>query len=175
MRSITTLRGQAIKPSGAREVYRCEISKCFRPNSRASMDNAPGPIIANVAPDVAKRMGIPREAHEKATHTSTTAINVPLIGVHKPTSRKIAAPNPIDCGITTASCGVSIGRVKTAQKRNVAVITRCRRRPLPGQPFGNVEKRRCKDTPFSAWSLGYLQLSRKRPNEGRELPLSEDL
>src|SRR6516165_628692 len=122
-------------------LYRYGISKCFRPNRRASMDHAPGPTIANVAPDVAKRMGIPPQPQENAIQASVTVTNPPQIGVHKPRSRKIAAPAPIRCGSIKANCGASLRCPNAKHNRNVAVTRRCRRRPLPGQLFGNVEKR----------------------------------
>src|SRR5262249_43179629 len=116
------------------------------------MDHAPGPIIAKVAPNVAKMMGIAPSALEYATHTSTAAINVPQTGVHRPSSRSTAALAPIACGKTKADCEGSLRCPKPEPSRAVAVTTRCRRRPRPGQPFGNVEKRRCKVTRF--FSLG---------------------
>jgi hypothetical protein len=117
------------------------------------MDQAPGPITASVAPNVAKIIGIPLPpALEKATHISRMAINVPQIGVHKPRSRSIPPTAPIRCGKIKASL-----RCPDAdQNRNIAVTIRWRRRPTPGQLFGNAEKRRCKNTP-STCSLGYSQ------------------
>ena len=143
---------------GRTSVYRWGISKCFRPNNCASTDHAPGPIIASVAPDVANMMESPSPlAQEKAIHTSTTAINAPQTGVHKPRNRSIPAPAPITCGQTKENCVASLRRPNANQNRNVAVTTRCRRRPLPGQLFGKAEKRRCKNTPFSVFSLRYSQ------------------
>ena len=133
---------------GGARTYRCRISKCFRPNRRASTDHAPGPIIANDAPDVAKRIGIPPQPQENATHTSMTVTSAPQKGVNKPRSRKIAAPAPIKCGSIKANGGASLRCANPKQNRNVAVTRRSRKRPLPGQLFGNVEKRRCKHTPF---------------------------
>jgi hypothetical protein len=72
------------------------------------MDQAPGPIIANVAPKVANMRGIPPSALEKATHISTAAINVPQNGVHKPRSRNIPAPEPITYGKIEADCAASL-------------------------------------------------------------------
>lgn len=45
--------------SGECSDHRYGISKCFRPNKRASIDHAPGPIIAKVAPEVANKMETP--------------------------------------------------------------------------------------------------------------------
>jgi hypothetical protein len=151
---------------GAEKRHRWGISKCFRPNRCASMDHAPGPNIASVAPNAANRMGIPPPpAQEKAIHTSTTVINVPQIGVHKPKSKSIPAPAPTTCRKAKANCGASLRCPNPKQNRNVAVTARCRRRPLPGQLFGNAEKRRCKSTPFSVFSLRYWQQAQNAQTE----------
>jgi hypothetical protein len=36
-------------------------------------------------------------------------------------------------------------------KRAAAVVNRCSKRPLPGQPFANVENKRCRPYPFAAY------------------------
>jgi hypothetical protein len=142
--------------------YRCEISKCFRPKRRASTDHAPGPIIASVAADVANKIGIrPPSPQEKAIHASETAINVPQIGVHKPMSKSNPAPAAIICGKRRANPEASLRDPNPKQNRNAVVTTRCKRRPLPGQPSGNAEKRRCKNTPLSVLSLGRPQQAKK--------------
>ena len=83
---------------------------CFLPKSRASIDQAPGPIIAKVAPRVANMMGINElPGREKATQTSTIATSVPTAGVHKPKRRAIHAPAPIICGRIGANCGPGCG------------------------------------------------------------------
>jgi hypothetical protein len=162
-----------LTPPGRGNIYRCGISKCLRPNRRASMDHAPGPIIASAAPDAANRMEIPPlPAPEQAIHTSSTAINVPQTGVHKPRSSSIPAPVPIRCGTDKDA---SLRRPNPKQNRNAAVIARCRRSPLPGQPFGNAEKRRCKSTPFFRVEHRVFTTGSKDPNEGLLLLLSEDL
>ena len=66
---------------------------CFLPNSRASIDQAPGPTIARVAPRVANMMGIQGSpGREKAIHTSAMASKAPVTGVHNPTRRSTPAP-----------------------------------------------------------------------------------
>src|SRR5215510_8901854 len=84
-----------------------------------------------------------------------TAISVPQIGVHNPRRRSIPAAAPITCGKNKPDCEGSLRCTNPEQNRSAAVTTRCRRRPLPGQLFGNVEKRRCKNTPV--FTLGYSQ------------------
>ena len=74
---------------------------CFRPKSRASMDQAPGPTIAKLAPSTANPIGIQGSpGYEKAIHSSTMAIRAPTSGVHKPTRRRIPAPAATICGAT---------------------------------------------------------------------------
>src|SRR5215475_13480274 len=43
-------------------------------------------------------------------------------------------------------CEGSLKGPNKEQNRTEAVMTRCRRSPMPGQPFGNVENRRCKNS-----------------------------
>src|SRR5262249_60959 len=108
------------------------------------MDHAPGPIIANVAPNVANRIGIPRWALEYATHASARAITVPQAAVQRAKRSNAPAAAPMRWEAITPACDGSLRCQSPEQHRTEAVITRCRSRPLPGQLFGNVEKRRCK-------------------------------
>ena len=72
---------------------------CFLPNSHASIDQAPGPIIANVALSVARMMGIRRSpAREKRIQISTKQVSVPINGVHKPIKINIDKTAPISSG-----------------------------------------------------------------------------
>ncbi len=51
---------------------------CFRPKSRASMDHAPDPTIAKLAPRTASPIGIQGSpGYENAIHSSTIAISAP--------------------------------------------------------------------------------------------------
>jgi len=57
----------------------------FLPKSRASMDQAPGPTIANTAPRIACTMGIHgspecERIRDKAIHTLMVAASVPATG-----------------------------------------------------------------------------------------------
>ena len=70
---------------------------CFLPNSRASIDQAPGPIIANDAASVANMIGIPGStAREKTIQTSIKHTSVPTMGVHRPSKIKIDKPTPVN-------------------------------------------------------------------------------
>lgn len=68
---------------------------CFLPKSRASIDQAPGPIAARLKPNVANMIemsGLP--PLERAIQTSNTATRLPAIGVQKPTKSSIPAAAP---------------------------------------------------------------------------------
>ena len=76
----------------------------FRPKSRASMDQAPGPTIAKLALRTANPIGIQGSpGYAKAIHSSTIAVSAPTIGVHKPTTRRVPAPAPMIWGATGAT------------------------------------------------------------------------
>ena len=74
----------------------------FHPKRRASMDHRPGPNIARAAPAV---------PNSSQTHLSPVSISifqisisameVPTIGVHKPTISRIPAPIESTAGIVT--------------------------------------------------------------------------
>jgi len=95
--------------------YRSPRSMCFRPNSRESMDQAPGPIIARAAPRAAWSTAIHPspvcvENCVNAIHSFTTAAKVPATGVHKPTRRNTPALPAMICG--AAIClGISSWRL----------------------------------------------------------------
>jgi len=75
-----------------------QLTKRFLPNSLASIDHAPGPIIAKVTPSVAKMMHIHgSRAWKKMRDTSMIATSVPTTGVHKPARRNIPAAAPSKC------------------------------------------------------------------------------
>ena len=83
---------------------------CFLPKSRASMDQAPGPTIAKIAPSTAIARGVHgspecEKNRENAIDTLATAASVPATGVHKPTRRSIPAPITTICRMTVAGGG----------------------------------------------------------------------
>ena len=127
---------------------------CFRPKRRASMDHAPGPIIAIVAPKVARMIGIHGSLPlANAIHSSTAPIKLPTTGVHNPTRRSIPAQAAIICGIIDGEKGLPASSTIPKRTSRIAVSMRWRRRPAPGQPLANVENSRCKN---------YLRPDRKR-------------
>ncbi len=130
----------------------------FLPKSRASMDQAPGPTIANTAPRAACTMAIHGSPEcekylERAIHTLTMATSVPATGVHKPTRRSIPAPIPMICGTTVINGGdastPSIPKWMSAR----LVSSRKSRSPVPGQPSAKPEKSRCTILPFRVYEI----------------------
>jgi hypothetical protein len=97
---------------------------CFLPNSRASTDHAPGPIIANDAESVANMIGIQGSAvRERSTQISTKLTSVPTTGVHRPTKMNIDSPAPISFG-TAAEAEASLTVITAQQIRDAAISTR---------------------------------------------------
>ena len=85
-----------------------EASMCFLPKRRASIDQAPGPIMANVAPsttNVTEDTGSP--ALEHRIHPLAIATSVPATGVHSPIKRSIPATAPTACGTISAQAVAS--------------------------------------------------------------------
>lgn len=98
------------------------MSICFLPKSRASIDQAPGPIIAKVTPSATSMM------HTQASVgcdirmiTSTTATTIPATGVHKPNSSSNPAMAPMICGTKVAVGGVFSICAIAERKRTTAV------------------------------------------------------
>lgn len=83
---------------------------CFRPKIHASMDQVPGPIIANVAPSVANINGIHPWAAgaAKAICASTTVTTIPANGVHKPAISRSPASAPIVCIAYAGQAGAEL-------------------------------------------------------------------
>jgi len=76
---------------------------CFRPKSRASMDQAPGPTIAKLAPRTASPIGMQESpGSEIAIHNSARVMTDPATGVHKPARRRIPAQPAMICGATNS-------------------------------------------------------------------------
>jgi hypothetical protein len=76
---------------------------CLRPNRRASIDHAPGPIMAKVAPMTAKMTDtLGSLALDHTLHALAVATTVPAIGVHRPNSKNAPATAPTVCGTICA-------------------------------------------------------------------------
>jgi hypothetical protein len=83
----------------------------FLPKSRASMDQAPGPIIANVPPRAARIISIdswPTPA--KAIDTCKTATSAPTAGVHNPARINNPKTLPINPGTIGSTGGTPLSR-----------------------------------------------------------------
>ena len=120
----------------------------FLPNSLASIDQKPGPSMTRAAPKTARTIG-PRKWSDVISnvHISATTTSVPAMGVHKPASRSIPAPIATDCLTIASGRGAPISSaIPSWMRRNPATTLR-RSKPLPGQPLGNMENKRCRKTP----------------------------
>lgn len=115
----------------------------LQPNRRASSDHTPGPIIASAMPMPASRtfrQGSPDSAIK--LHSEKAATRHPDTGVHRPASRRTppitAAPSraagSMDCAVRNPGSPTARATLP-ATRRNI-------KRPAPGQPWANVEKRR---------------------------------
>ena len=124
----------------------CQPRICFLPNSRASIENAPGPIIAKVPPMVARKIAIPTlPEHVKAIHISRATISVPVNGVHRPVIMQIANNALRICVNIAVVAGVSQKRTTPSWSRARPTTNRWINSPRPGQPSANVVKSRCKN------------------------------
>lgn len=81
---------------------------CFLPKRRASIDQAPGPIMANVAPSTTNVTGdTGSPAFEHRIHPFAIATSVPATGVHSPIKRSIPATAPTASGTISAQAVAS--------------------------------------------------------------------
>ena len=96
---------------------------CFLPNSRASIGQAPGPIIANDAARLANMIGIEVLAlRERTTQTSIKLISVPTTRVRRATKLNTDKPAPISSG--TAADADAFLSWMTAQQTVTAALAR---------------------------------------------------
>src|SRR5258706_10565696 len=84
-------------------------------------------------------------ALERPVHSSTITTNTPAIGVKNPTRRRTPPMVARDCHMIPCHSGaISILATPSWARTNPAP-NRSRRRPLPGQPLGNMENSRCRE------------------------------
>jgi hypothetical protein len=129
----------------------------FHPKRQASMDHKPGPNIARAA------AAVPNSSHTHLSpgsanifQISINAMEVPTIGVHKPTISRIPAPIKSTEGIVKFIGGRSLHSLKPARTTSAEPTTkRMRSKPVPGQPPANVEYRP-QNAPF--WTLLYCDV-----------------
>jgi len=97
---------------------------CRLPNSRASRDQAPGPIMANVTPRAAGIKGIQEPVvRETRIQISARPISVPTKGVHKPNRINIPKPAAMSSG-KAADKDASVSRLTAQWIRTAAVSAR---------------------------------------------------
>jgi hypothetical protein len=117
----------------------------FHPNRRESRDHTPGPIMDSAIPIAARRILLqgspdlvmkPREAAAATMHPET--------GVHKPTDKSAPAIIAANCRIAGSPAWGRSNPRKLKLKTALHATSRKIRRPAPGQPCANVEKRRRK-------------------------------
>jgi len=123
----------------------------FHPKRRASIDQRPGPNMARAAAAVANSSHTHLSpATVSIFQISIKAMDIPTMGVHKPTMSRIPAPIKATAGMVTFIGGGSLHSLKLARAISTEpTTTRMRSKPVPGQPPANVEYSRRNDAPFS--------------------------
>jgi hypothetical protein len=140
------------------ELLQCSrISIRFRPKRRASIDRTPGPSMARAAPKVASATPSRRSpVLDNMDHNSTITTSTPVIGVHNPRRKSSPAAVSRNSLMISGQGGPCSSPVTPSLIKRMPETSRRSRRPLPGHPFGNIEKSRCTET--STTSLGVPQL-----------------
>jgi hypothetical protein len=115
-----------------------------RPKRIASIDQEPGPSIATATLIERRRMaGSGAILPTSNSHDSDITAIRQFIGVQSPISISSPAPIPTLAGVI-ASQRAPCTSLAVPWLSNIPLAARRRiSRPLPGQPFGNMEKRRC--------------------------------
>ena len=81
--------------------YLFTTSTCFRPKKRASIDQAPGPIIAKLMPKPQTMIAVHgSDEPEKTNHNCIAATRRPIYGV----------PNPIKRRTDAINCNMIVGK-----------------------------------------------------------------
>lgn len=120
------------------------------PKSSASIDHAPGPSIAIETPIVnCKRQTRTRSVPAKIMQSSAIEIQTPATGVHRPTTKKTPARAAKVSKRWDSRWGAPITATKASHRRGRPPASLRTKRPFPGQPFGNIEYRRCKGLTYS--------------------------
>ncbi len=126
---------------GLKQLYFLTISTCLRPKKRASIDQAPGPIIAKLTPNPQTMIGVHGSAGPKKTsHRCLAATRRPTYGVPNPITRRTDA---INCNTIVAKLGLALDCRNASRKRKVPMRNLWIRRPMPGHPAAKVENKRC--------------------------------
>src|SRR5208282_2577599 len=140
--SLRTFGGLGVVLLGRlKQLYFLTISTCLRPKKRASIDQAPGPIIAKLTPNPQTIIGVHGSAGPKKTsHSCLAATRRPTYGVPNPITRRTDA---INCNTIVAKLGLALDCRNASRKRIVPMRNLWIRRPMPGHPAAKVENKRC--------------------------------
>lgn len=100
-----------------------------------------------------------KESSDNAVQVSSMATTIPITGVQRPRSRKMAPADAIRlCAMAIGSEGFPESAASPKYSRAIARQTRSSSRPNPGRLFGKVENRRCRMHPNSiVWSSHPVQ------------------
>src|SRR5579864_2187390 len=97
-----------LNPHSYRDGQNDQLPMSFLPKSRASKDQAPGPIIAKVPPKTARVRDIQIFVPPTITiQNSTPATSAPAKGVPKPAKMNSPKIAPVISGITRPAVGAS--------------------------------------------------------------------
>ena len=119
------------------------------PNRRASRDHTPGPITDSATPIDARRILLQGSPHFTIrAHSANAATRHPETGVHNPTNRSPLAIIAATCRIAGSPGWATPNRFRPEAMTALPATSRRIRRPAPGQPCANVEKRRRKCTHY---------------------------
>jgi hypothetical protein len=111
----------------------------FHPNSRASIDQRPGPNIASAPPMVAANTVANRSSEVRILEISIAATAIPARGVQSPMTRRTAGPAR-QAKMSAACHGGSLQSCPLAlTSRTDPTTRRIASNPMPGQPPANVE------------------------------------
>src|SRR5580692_11596865 len=138
----------------------------FHPNRRASTDHAPGPMNAKATPMVPNRTlthGSPDR--ESAFPSSAITVRTPSMGVHKPASNNNPTATANTCVMADSTDSPSPNLATARPINPIAVTSRIRRRPAPGQPRAKVENNLRKSPSDRGKSLKDLGGQAKTPKE----------
>ena len=133
----------ATQTGGRAGGFRCGIWICFHPNSRASIDQAPGPSKASA------RATLPSSSACRASvvwakpcKIASIAASTPATGVHSPTRRSSPKTPDRTPSSTAPTPPARVSARMAGISKFVPNTTRRSRSPAPGAPFANVEKSR---------------------------------
>jgi hypothetical protein len=131
----------------------------WRPKRSASIDHAPGPSIARPTLIERRRIAVcgkvPLRSNVQDCDMTTNTLPT---GVQRPISMSSPAAIPTIAGAMASWCGPDASHALQFASKMPPAASRRTSRPLPGQPSGKIENRRCTQWSRSA-SLCWLALT----------------